>query len=294
MPQTVDGYPYPNPDPPDENWKWIKNPGSWTSNRSANQFLADIGERDQPGFRGIVQDIGAKGFKWVASLIGSILSAIPIPGVNALGAALVTAINTATKQEIAKLVEKGLTKAAESLGAAAYVSNVTNLIYVKESDFQTIKTKWNALSDHSKSIVIHYIVDRWSWQRTEILSGDYSTLDGKKTFLTLLVASTCFDGFSWFNRWAGKPREFLAGEGVGLTLCHFGSPNRWNPGTASDVETMRSICLVAASIKVTHNETEYNQFVADHQTPTPEPAKAGFDPNVVIGGIALGKILKLF
>lgn len=294
MPQTVDGYPYPNPAPPDDNWKWIKNPGSWTTNAAANKFLADIGERDQPGFRGLVQDIGARGFKWVAGIIGALISAIPIPGLQALGTAIVTAAANATKIEVAKLVEKGLKQAVDQLGVSAFVGKVTNLIYVKDSDMQTIRQKWTGLSDHSKSIVIHYIVDRWSWQRTEILSCDFSTTDGKKTFLTMLIAATCFDGFSWFNRWAGKPREFLAGEGVGLTLCHFASSNRWNPGLQSDVDTMRAVCLFASTIKVTNNQAEYDAFVAENQNPAvTEPPQAGKNTNLLIGGAIIAKLLKL-
>ena len=295
MPLTADGYPYPTKGAPDNNWNWIKNPGSWKTNRAANDFLAEMGERAMPGWQGFAGKYLGKGFKWIASVIGALIAAIPIPGMQVLGATIIATAQTLAKEAVEDAVKKALEDAAKELGVLEYIGNVKQILYVPIEDHQALMTRWGALSGHAQSIVIHYIVNRWDWGYHEIMSLDFGTTEGKKHFTTLLIAVLCFSEFQFNknNGWSGRNREFMAGEGVGFSLCHYGDPPRWNPESQKDIDRMRQVCLLASTIEITYDEKEAEEFLKKQGDPS-ELEKGKLPIAEIIGGISAAKYLKLF
>ncbi len=289
---TPDGYRYPSTNAPENNWNWIKNPGSWKNNRSANDFLAEMGERAMPGFKGFVAKYVGKGFKWIASLLGGLIALVP--GLQILGGTIIAAVQTGVTGEIEKQLVKGLNEAVKTLGVNQYISNVKQMIFVPSGDHQTLTSKWKSLSGHAQSIVIHYVVNRWDWGYNDIMSLKFETVEGQKHFTTLLIALVCFPNWSWniSDGWGGREREFFAGEGVAKHLCHYADPPRWNPNSQPDLEKMRNICLLISTIEISHSEKEVNDFIESHKEPPPQEGKIGAD--LIIGGLVAAKTFKLF
>lgn len=257
MPLTLDGYPYPSPGPPDNNWNWIKT-ANWRSSIPANNFMVEIGDRRPTGLANLAQRMGDKGFKFVANAIAYACSFIPIPGIAVAGQELKQAIINETKQLIGDKLKQFFSILRQNKTLDFIVQNVKIPLYIDNTDFVQ---KFDALdSGHARSIVIHSIVDRWGWNKDVILSLDFErNIDAQKTFITMVVARMVFTRFEWFENWKNDPRKFFYGDGVVKTLTHFGGSQYWNPDSQSDLETMRTICDIVGSLEIYNDEAEYNR-----------------------------------
>lgn len=297
MPKTIDGYPYPTKGGPDNNWQWLKD-ATWKSSSSANQYLAYIGERKLPGIALRIGEFYArnskKAVKWVMDFFQ-----IDDKQTRETVEKIVEEVYSYAQKKFEGKVNELMGQVYKELkknGVDFYLDNYRVPLAFDEKLMDRINT-FEGLHDFDKSIVIHHIVNRWADYAEDILAGRFNTDERMKTLITCAVAGTQFTKFSWFQGWKSG-REFLAGDGVGLTLAHMASPDKWNPENPDDVRKLTNVCNTIAMFDFNASIQEAEAFFnsvkekAEEREARQNKKLAGTNNivNILLLGVALGLI----
>lgn len=281
---TPDGYPY---DTAGE-WDFVRN-ASWKSNKPANEFLAGIGQRNYPGLKGLIQDLGKGPAKWLATAIAALITVVPVPGAQVLGPALVAAIQSGATNKIKDIISKAFIEMQANLGSQQFIQEVKNLVLMDNQTVESFTDKFYSMDEVGRTYAVHHILNDLIRHDGDVIAGNFDKDEVmRKTYMSFIAAVTCFPtGAKLIHTLGQVPtgRAFFAGDGFPVFASHMTSQDLCNFNNPDHVKRMKSLGLMLASIEITQDENEYNDYLNGVNS----TSKNIFE-NLNLSGIEWGKV----
>lgn len=270
---------YKNPDKYVGIFPIFTNPNNWKvadQRTAANKFMADIGERNYPGFKGFVQKFGSKfggAFSFIIAVIGTLLLTPVAAGVLAVASKF-------AGDKGGKLISDSLVKFAQENTPEELKNKVGLPIYMDEVWFRDAARRFG-MSIGSRDWARHFILERL-WQNRGAYFGISSVSDeeASKNLMILTLAKIVVvipeddprmaqinQKYDLSNQW--RQNNFKAFDAIWLEpgIEDFlqswidwkdkpGAASYYDPASDEDRKQLKALAVLIASFNLTFNQAE--------------------------------------